>query len=259
MQRPEKETRPFPIWTLWGAFCWGSLAGGAVMAETPLPDALEVVRHIDALWRGETSHADMTMTVKTQHYEREMSLEAWSKGQDYSLVVIRAPKKDEGVATLKVKDQIWNYLPKINRVTKVPASMMSGSWMGSHFTNDDLVKESTFEADYEVSLSEEAGRFLLVFSPRENAAVVWGRVEMWVDGSSWTPQRAVYYDEDQAPVRTLVFSEPEKIGERVIPMMMTLQPTDKPDESTLLHYHTLTLGVPVSEDWFSLQALKGGR
>lgn len=259
MQRTGKHTKRLPIWPLWGVLCWGSLTGGGALAETSRPDALAVVRHIDALWRGETSHAEMTMTVKTQHYEREMSLEAWSKGQDYSLVVIRAPKKDEGIATLKVKDQIWNYLPKINRVTKVPTSMMSGSWMGSHFTNDDLVKESTFEADYEVSLSGEDGRFLLVFSPRANAAVVWGRVEMWVDGSSWIPESAVYYDEDQVPVRTLVFSDPARIGDRDIPMKMTLQPTDKPDESTVLNYHSLTLGVPVSEDWFSLQALKGRR
>jgi len=104
----------------------------------------ELIRHIDRLWRGDTSQTTMTMIVKTRRYEHAMTLEAWSKGKDYSLVVIREPVKDRDIATLKVKDNIWNYLPKINRVTKVPSSMMSGSWMGSHFTNDDLVKESTF-------------------------------------------------------------------------------------------------------------------
>ena len=106
-------------------------------------DVGELIRHIDRLWRGDTSHASMSMTVKTRRYERTMTMEAWSRGKDYSLVLIREPVKDRGIATLKVKDNIWNYLPKINRVTKVPSSMMSGSWMGSHFTNDDLVKEST--------------------------------------------------------------------------------------------------------------------
>ena len=104
----------------------------------------ELIHHIDDLWRGETSQATMSMAVKTQRYERSMTLESWSSGKKASLVVIREPVKDRGVATLKVDDNIWNYLPKINRVTKVPSSMMSGSWMGSHFTNDDLVKDSTF-------------------------------------------------------------------------------------------------------------------
>lgn len=116
--------------------------------ERKLDDVLGLLRHIDELWRGRTSQAQMTMRVKTQRYERSMSLEAWSMGPERSLVVIREPKKDRGVATLKVEANIWNYLPRIDRVTKVPSSMMSGAWMGSHFTNDDLVKESTFSQDY---------------------------------------------------------------------------------------------------------------
>ena len=104
----------------------------------------DILDYVDELWRGKTSHATMTMTVKTRRYERAMTMESWSKGKDYSLIVIRKPKKDQNISTLKVKENIWNYLPKINRVTKVPSSMMSGSWMGSHFTNDDLVKDSSF-------------------------------------------------------------------------------------------------------------------
>lgn len=104
--------------------------------------AKQLLDHIDQLWRGNTSHTLMQMQVKTRRYQRTMEMEAWSMGDEHSLVVIQQPVKDKGIATLKVEENIWNYLPKINRVTKVPASMMSGSWMGSHFTNDDLVKES---------------------------------------------------------------------------------------------------------------------
>lgn len=100
----------------------------------------------------------MSMAVKTSRYERTMTMEAWSRGKDYSLVVIRNPVKERGISTLKVEENIWNYLPKINRLTKAPSSMMSGSWMGSHFTNDDLVKENTFEDDYDASISFEGER-----------------------------------------------------------------------------------------------------
>ncbi|MDH4248629.1 MAG: outer membrane lipoprotein-sorting protein, partial [Deltaproteobacteria bacterium] len=103
------------------------------------PTAAELMRRMDELWRGDASHARMTMQVRTRNYTRSMTLESWSRGKEHSLIRILSPKKDEGIATLKVSDNIWNYLPNINRVTKVPASMMGGAWMGSHFTNDDLV------------------------------------------------------------------------------------------------------------------------
>jgi len=224
----------------------------------------ELIRHIDRLWRGDTSRATMSMTVKTRRYERTMTMEAWSRGKDYSLVVIREPIKDRGIATLKVKDNIWNYLPKIDRVTKVPSSMMSGSWMGSHFTNDDLVKESTFEDDYTSTISfegERDGRLIyeLTSVPRPDAAVVWGRVVMLIEQQSLAPWRATYYDEDGVLIRTMTFDEPQLIDGRTIPMRMTLQPEDKPDESTVIVYHDIAFSVPLEESFFSLQSLKQRR
>ena len=202
-------------------------------------DVDSLIRHIDRLWRGNTSHATMTMSVKTQRYQRSMTMEAWSRGSDYSLVVIKEPVKDRGIATLKVKENIWNYLPKINRVTRVPSSMMSGSWMGSHFTNDDLVKESTFADDYTSTISFEGSRdgrliYELTSIPKPNAAVVWGRVVMQLDQKTLSPYRAVYYDEEGTLIRTMTFDENKQIGERTVPMRMTLQPEDKPTESTVI-------------------------
>ncbi|MDT8375955.1 MAG: outer membrane lipoprotein-sorting protein [Mariprofundaceae bacterium] len=224
----------------------------------------ELIRHIDALWRGETSRAVMSMTVQTRRYERSMSMEAWSRGKDYSLVVIREPIKDRGIATLKVDENIWNYLPKINRVTRVPSSMMSGSWMGSHFTNDDLVKESSFEDDYNATLTFEGERdgkpvYELTFLPKENAAVVWGRVVMEIEQATLAPCRATYYDEDGLLIRTMTFDQLRKIDDRTIPMRLTLQPEDKPDESTMIVYQSITFSVPLEESFFSLQTLKQRR
>jgi len=224
----------------------------------------ELIQHIDTLWRGKTSHATMTMMVKTRRYERSLTLEAWSRGNDYSLILIRKPIKDRGIATLKVKENIWNYLPKINRVTKVPSSMMSGSWMGSHFSNDDLVKESTFEDDYISSITFEGKRegvqiYELTSIPKQDAAVVWGKVVMQIEQKTLSPRIALYYDEDGVLIRTMTFDQPQQIGNRTIPMRLTLQPEDKPDESTVIIYKGISLDIPLSARFFSLQNLQKRR
>jgi outer membrane lipoprotein-sorting protein len=232
-----------------------------LVAPAQAMDVDTLIRHIDNLWRGETSQALMTMTVKTQRYQRSMSLEAWSRGKDDSLVVIREPIKDRGIATLKVKENIWNYLPKINRVTRVPSSMMSGSWMGSHFTNDDLVKESTFEDDYDSSITFEGTRdgkaiYELTSLPKPDAAVVWGKVVIEIEQQTLAPLRWVYYDEEDTLIRTLSFDQVEKIGARIVPMRLSLQPEDKPGESTVITYQTIEFGVDIQSSFFSLQNLK---
>ena len=224
----------------------------------------ELIRHIDRLWRGETSHATMSMTVKTSRYERQMTMEAWSKGSDYSLVVIQEPIKDRGIATLKVQNNIWNYLPKINRVTKIPSSLMSGSWMGSHFTNDDLVRESTFENDYTTTLSFEGVRdgasiYELTSIPKPDAPVVWGKVVTVIDQKTLAPMRGRYYDEGGQLIRTLTFDRLQQLDRRAVPMRLTLQPADKPDESTVIEYAGIDFGVALDESFFSLQNLQRRR
>lgn len=224
----------------------------------------ELIRHIDELWRGDTSRSTMTMTVKTQRYQRSMTMEAWSRGKDYSLLVLQKPIKDKGIATLKVKENIWNYLPKINRVTKVPSSMMSGSWMGSHFTNDDLVKESTFEDDYTSKITFEGQRngvaiYEMTSIPKPDAAVVWGKVVMEIRQDTLSPYRARYYDEEGLLVRTMTFDQPKKIDKRTVPMRMTLQPEDKPDESTVIVYESIAFEIPLNDSFFSLQNLQKRR
>ena len=175
--------------------------------------------------------------------------------------MIRKPIKDKGIATLKVKENIWNYLPKINRVTKVPSSMMSGSWMGSHFSNDDLVKESTFEDDYSSSISFEGQRdgvsiYEITSIPKLNAAVVWGKVVMQIDQKTLSPRIAYYYDEEGTLIRTMTFDQPQKMGKLTIPMRLTLQPEDKPEESTVITYQSIKLDIPLSASFFSLQNLQ---
>lgn len=224
----------------------------------------ELIRHIDQLWRGTTSKTTLAMTVKTRRYQRTMLMDAWSHGKHYSLVVIRSPVKDRGIATLKVEDNIWNYLPKINRVTKVPSSMMAGSWMGSHFTNDDLVKESTFEDDYNSTITFEGQKgtqnmIEITSTPKPNAPVVWGKVVMMIDKETLTPTASLYYDEENKLIRTIEFSHLKTINGKQIPMELKLTPEEKPDETTTILYQDMEFDVPIDTDFFSLQNLQKRR
>ena len=251
--------QPLRLW-----FVALALANALACGSAAAASADELIRHIDRLWRGETSQARMTMTVQTERYERTMSMDAWSRGKDYSLVVIREPVKDRDVATLKVGANIWNYLPKINRVTKVPPSMMAGSWMGSHFSNDDLVKESSFETDYASTIGFQGrreGRAVIEISSvaRPDAAVVWGRVLTEIDEATLAPLAQRFYDEAGALIRTMRFDQLRTIDGRAVPMRLRLQPEDKPQESTVVVYEEIRFGLPLEPSFFSLQNLQRRR
>ncbi len=235
---------------------------------TPLParaqSAREIIDQVDRLLRGESSEARFTMDIRTEHWERSLTLRAWSLGTEYALVRVETPAKEAGIATLKAGQEVWNYLPRVDRTIKVPSSMMMGSWMGSHFTNDDLVKESTLADDYEIEIEFEGARgdvdvweFLLL--PRPEAPVVWGKIRYQVRRDDLMPTWARYYDESDELIRTMTFSEHLVMGGRLVPAVMTVEPADDPDEITVLRYHELEFDVGVDEDFFSLRNLRRQR
>ena len=165
------------------------------------------------------------------------------------------------MATLKVEDNIWNYLPKVDRTMKVPASMMSGAWMGSHFSNDDLVKESRMAQDYTFAITStpadnEAGEYVIECTPKPDAPVVWGKVVVKVRGSDEMPTEITYWDEKGNLKRTMVFDEIREMGGRTIPCRMKLVPADKPDEFTEIVYDEIEYDVEIPDETFTLQALK---
>jgi hypothetical protein len=241
----------------------GSLAAGWTPAAGQ-QSGRDIIDRVDRILRGESSHGVATMEVVTENWERSLTIEVWSLGTEYALVRITAPKKEAGTATLKVGDDIWNYLPRVDRTIKIPASLMMGSWMGSHFTNDDLVKESRLIEDYEVEISFEGKRdgtqvWEFVLTPNPEAAVVWGRIEYQVRKSDFMPTWARYYDEDGKLVRTLTFGEYRRMGGRLIPTMMRMQPEGKPGEYTMIRYSELEFDIDIDESFFSLRALRSGR
>ena len=241
----------------------------AVAAQAPAPalaqtDPIEIIDRVDRMLRGDSSHGTMTMEVVTENWDRSMTMEVWSLGTDYSLVRVQAPRREAGTATLKAEDDIWNYLPKVDRSIKIPASMMGGSWMGSHFTNDDLVQEGRLVDDYDIEITFDGERdgmrvWEITLTPKPEAAVVWGRVEYTVRQADVLPVSVLYYDEDGEVARSMEFQEFERIGGRTMPRLMDMRPADKPEERTTMRYDAIEYDVGIDESFFSLRTLQSRR
>jgi hypothetical protein len=223
----------------------------------PALDLAGLVRDVEQQYHGTSSHALTSMRVRTANWERTLEMEAWSLGRDYFLVRILEPAKERGVATLKRDREVWNYLPKVDRTIKVPPSMMGGSWMGSHITNDDLVKANHIDEDYTFRLIEEgADHWLIECLPRPEAAVVWGKIVYRLRKQPRVPEQIDYYDEEQRRVREIRFSDVRRISDRTVPLKLTVTPLDKPGEQTVLRYHELAFGVPLDQSYFNLRSLQ---
>ncbi len=220
-------------------------------------DVEALIRDVEKQYTGASSRAKTTMQVKTNHWERTLRMEAWSLERDYFLVRILEPAKERGVATLKRYREVWNYLPKVDRVIKVPPSMMGGSWMGSHITNDDLVKANHIEKDYDLTLLEETEtHYIVECLPKPDAAVVWGKIIYRILKQPQVPDLVAYFDEEMVRVREIHFDDIRTVGERTIPMRMTVLPLEKPAEKTILQYTELVFDLAIEEKYFSLRNLK---
>jgi hypothetical protein len=240
------------------ALIWMGLIGVRVASAEPTMVAL--LDAADDFARGSTSHAILTMAVQTSRYTRTMRIEAWSEGKHKSLIRVLEPAKDAGISTLMLDKNIWNYLPKVDRTMKVPGAMMSGRWMGSHFTNDDLVKSNRLADDFDGQITGRPGAgssepYTITLTPKSDAAIVWGQVVVRV-GADLIPVDIAYFDEDGTRMRTMRFEDVKELGGKRIPATMTLTPEDKPGEFTRITYDTLELDLPLDERTFSLQSLK---
>ena len=238
-----------------------SMAGGAFGQEGNEVRARQILEKIDDLWRADSSRSRVSMEVVTANYTRRVSMECWTLGKEKSLVRIISPRKEKGTVTLKSGNVIYTYLPKTDRTIRLTASMMMGSWMGSHFTNDDLVKDSRLSDDYVPSINFEGkreGQQIIEFAlvPKPDAPVVWGRIVITVLADSFLPLFSYYYDEDMGLARTMIFSDIKKMGGKMLPAVMRVVPADKDDEYTELTYEEIVFGIELGESFFSLQQLR---
>lgn len=220
-------------------------------------DLRQLIREVEDQHMGRSSSAEMTMQVSTEHWQRTTRMEAWSLRRDYFLVRILEPIKERGVATLKIDNEVWNYLPKVDRTIKVPPSMMGGSWMGSHITNNDLVKAAHVDEDYQFTLlAEDAASWTIEALPKADAAVIWGKIIYHLEKQRRVPIMVSYFDEEMFEVRRISFSRIAAVDDRFVPLQMTVEPLDKPQERTVLDYHRLDFNVSLDENFFSLRNLK---
>lgn len=231
-------------------------ASGAQEAAQSEPDAVALLRKIDELYRSDSSHAAMTMEIVTPNWQRTMALEAWTRGMEDTFIRVLSPKKDRGVATLKIDREMWNYFPKINKVIKVPPSMMMGAWMGSDFTNDDLVREVSLVEEYHVTLQEADALHVLTLIPRTQTVTVWARIVIRVSRDKLLPVDQTYFNEQGERVRVMTFAENKTFSGREMPSVMTMTPLNKDGHKTVVRYQSLTLDVPVEDDIFTLRNLQ---
>jgi outer membrane lipoprotein-sorting protein len=224
-------------------------------------NALEIVEKSEELLRGNSSHAKLEIKIIRPSWERTMQMESWSSGNDYALILITEPVKEKGTVFLKRHDELWNWIPRISRTIKLPPSMMSQSWMGTDMSNDDLVRQSSIVTDYHHKILgsatiNERDCHILELIPKEEAAVVWGKVKMWVDKETYIQLKVEQFDEDNELVNTALAYDIIKVGKRVIPTKFEITPADESGNKTIMEYKFIEFDIDISDSFFSLQNMK---
>ena len=226
-------------------------------------DVKAIVKRMDELYRSETSQTNMEMQIVTPHWERTLALEVWTQGMDKTFILINSPKKEKGVATLRIGNEMWNYLPKTNKVMKVPPSMMMGSWMGSDFTNDDLVKESSMLDDYTYEritpADAQPDRLYIQLLPKEDSPIVWGKLIVAIRVSDQIPIWQHFYDETGHLMRVMNFKEIKSFDGKTIPSVMEMIPQNKEGHKTVVRFVDAEFDKGIDEKVFTRRNLQKRR
>ncbi len=228
----------------------------SIVTRAQAQDPAEIIRNMEDMMLGNSNYSEMTMKIERPRYEREISMRSWLLGRDYSMIVVTAPARDEGTAYLMRGNEIWNYDPRIDRTTRLPSSMMAQSWMGSDFTNDDLVRDSDLVDDFEHELldtEEYEGRqaYVIEMIPKPDTPIVWGKVKMWICSEDYIQLRVENYDQRDRLVNTMRLDEITRFGDRDLPSRITVEPADKDNERTILTYQEMEFNIDIDEDFFT--------
>jgi outer membrane lipoprotein-sorting protein len=234
------------------------LFSGTLMAQ----NATEIVKRADDKMRGEESGiVEMSMTIVRPTWERTIEFKSWSKGTENSMTLITAPAKEKGQSFLKVGRDMWNWNPTISRIIKLPTSMLSQGWMGSDFTNDDLLNQRSIVVDYTHKIIKNEvieGRSCHVIEliPKEDAPVVWGKIIFWIDKKNDLLLKSEYYDEDEYLVKTELAYDIKTMSGRLIPTTFELIPADEDGKKTIVRTKSIQFNVPIKDSFFSQQNMK---
>ena len=239
------------------------LIGLSARADTGGRDAREIVRDALNHWRGLSSQGEMTMTIHRPDWERSMSMESWTQGEKRSLVRVTAPRKDRGNGTLMDGNNMWTFSPKINRVIKVPSSMMSQSWMGSDFSNKDISRADDIVEQYDHTLLSESQvddhvAYEIESIPHEDAAVVWGKEVLVVRSDNVLIEHR-FYDQDGELVKTLTTLEIGEMGGRTVAVQQRMGKVDAPEEWTEIIMDAVEFDVELGDNVFTLSNFRNPR
>jgi len=241
--------------TLTGIYYSFTVTAQALSAE-------EVVKRADEKFNGEKSgYSVMSMTIVRPSWQRSVDFRNWSLGKDFAMTLITAPARDAGQSFLKRSTEMWSFNPAINRLIKLPPSMMSQGWMGSDYTNDDIMKESSVVKDYSDSFSGEeivGGRncYIIKMVAKENAPVIWGHQLRWIDKKDLLVLKVEYYDEDGTLVRTESGTDIREMDGRLITARIEVLPADEPGNKTVVVIKEIKFNIPLQESFFSQQNMK---
>lgn len=219
----------------------------------------EIIKQLEDNINGKTAQLDITMIVNTSKTTRTMQMSSFSQGKDKSFIKILYPKKDAGITFLKIDHAMWQYVPRIERVIKIPSSMMLQSWMGSDFSNDDLVRESSISQDYNTKLLEETEKtYIVELEAKEEASVVWGKLIMEISKEFILPLNVKYYDEDNLLIRVLTYNKIKKFNDRFYPTHWEMIPKtqDKIGHKTIMTINKAIFDEEIDKSYFTKNALK---
>ncbi|MDQ1340005.1 MAG: hypothetical protein QG567_1161 [Campylobacterota bacterium] len=222
-------------------------------------DANEIIKKMDSLMIGKSSYTKLSMSVETKRTKRTMVMEAWSEGNDKSFIRVLYPQKDKDITFLKIDNAMWQFVPKIEKTIKIPPSMMLQSWMGSDFTNDDMIKESSIVNDYHKKIiSENEESWTVELMPKEDAAVVWGKIIMNVHKEYFMPLKVEYFDEEMSLARELFYSDFKKTKERTFPHRWEMIPKneEKKGNKTTIIVEEIKFDIKIDKEMFTKRALK---
>lgn len=231
----------------------------SVVAQSP--DARAIVHRTEQELRAKTEQGVVSMTVRTPDWQRTLEMNYWGVNPDKTFIRVTAPAKEAGTSTLRIGSNMWNYLPSVERVIKIPPSLMLQSWMGSDFTNDDLVRESSLEKDYDHKLdgevTEDGDRcYRVISTPKPDAPVVWGHLVLFVRKQDFLPRREEYYDEKGRLQKVLAFEDFREMSGRLYPARWKMDSITKPGHETVLVYGTLIFDRPIPATVFVQENLQ---
>lgn len=224
-------------------------------------DAGSIVEKADEKMRGTSSIFHLKITAIRPNWSRTMEVKGWTKGRDLSLLLITAPARDKGITFLRRGKEVWNWYPNLERVIKLPPSMMNQSWMGTDFTNDDLVKESSIVHDYTHQITgdtliQKRNCYIIDLFPKSEAAVIWGKITLCIDKTDFMEMHARFYDEDGILIQTMNTYEPKIMDDRLIPTRFEIIPADKKGQKTEMQYLSIIFNSEISDQFFTTESMK---